>query len=141
MFGVTYGDHAMQVRDVAAPGGRLQVTLFIFNPFIMKKETILELMALAMDGSPTGTQEVPFEIGKAYFIRTVTYHMTGRVKAIKGNFLVLEDAAWIADSGRFSDAIKSGEFKEVEPVEDAIVNMGSISDAFEIKYKLPRKQL
>lgn len=85
-------------------------------------------------------QPVPFIIGKSYFIRTVTYHLTGRVKQIVGKFLVLEDAAWIADSGRFANAIKNGNFNEVEPVEDAIVNMDAVSDAFEIRYKLPRSQ-
>jgi len=85
--------------------------------------------------------EVPFKIGDAYFIRTVTYHMTGRVKAIVGQFLVLEDGAWIADSGRFMDAINKGILSEVEPVEvDMFVNINSITDAFLWKNKLPREQ-
>ena len=85
--------------------------------------------------------QVPFKIGDAYFIRTVTYHMTGRVKAIVGQFLVLEDGAWIADSGRFMDAINKGILSEVEPVEvDMFVNINSITDAFLWKNKLPREQ-
>src|SRR3990167_11478264 len=64
--------------------------------------------------------DMPFKIGSCYFIRTVTYFATGRVKAIVGNFLVLEDAAWIADTGRFKEAIMEGKLSEVEPVE---VNM------------------
>ena len=79
-----------------------------------------------------------FEVGQSYFIRTVTYHLTGRVNAIVDGFLVLEDAAWIADSGRFSTAIKTGELNEVEPVEKALVNMSSITDAFLWKHALPR---
>lgn len=90
--------------------------------------------------TPTTNCSLPFKVGQSYFIRTVTYHLTGRVKEIVGKFLVLEDAAWIADSGRFADAISKGSFNEVEPVEDAIVNMDTISDAFEIRYKLPRNQ-
>ncbi len=90
--------------------------------------------------SPVVPSLLPFKIGKSYFIRTVTYHLTGRVKEIVGKFIILEEAAWIADSGRFSTALKSGEFDEVEPVEDAIVNTDTISDAFEIRYSLPRKQ-
>lgn|SRR3990167_1324085 len=85
--------------------------------------------------------EVPFEVNKAYFIRTVTYFTTGRVKAIVGNFLVLEDAAWIADTGRFSDAIAKGVMAEVEPTEVTMyVNMNSITDAFDWLSNLPREQ-
>jgi len=85
--------------------------------------------------------EVPFQIGKAYFIRTVTYFATGKVKAIVGNFLVLEEAAWIADTGRFSNALASGVLSEVEPVEvDMFLNLNSITDAFVWKHSLPNKQ-
>ena len=83
---------------------------------------------------------VPFKIGEAYFIRTVTYFATGKVKAIVGQFLILEDAAWIADTGRFRDAIMKGILSEVEPVEDMFVNINSISDAFPWTHKLPRDQ-
>ena len=81
-----------------------------------------------------------FEIGAAYFIRTVTYHITGRVVAIDGNFLILEDAAWVADSGRFAQAIAKGTLSEVEPVGDAIVNQTAIVDAFPWPHALPKEQ-
>lgn len=85
--------------------------------------------------------EIPFRVGEAYFIRTVTYFATGKVKAIVGSFLVLEDAAWIADTGRFREAIMKGILNEVEPVEvDMFVNVNSITDAFDWKHKLPREQ-
>lgn len=85
--------------------------------------------------------DVPFKIGDNYFIRTVTYFATGKVKAIVGQFLVLEDAAWIADTGRFMQAIMDGELSEVEPVSvDMFLNINAISDAFQWKHKLPRKQ-
>lgn len=84
---------------------------------------------------------MPFKIGKAYFIRTVTYHLTGRIKGVVGQFLVLEDAAWIADSGRFMTAIDNGTLNEVEPVKcEVYVNVNSISDAFEWNHALPRTQ-
>jgi len=76
----------------------------------------------------------PFEIGKKYLIRTVTMIQTGMVKSIRGKFIVLEQAAWIADTGRFSEALEDQEkMKEVEPFKnDAIVNMDTIVDATEI---------
>lgn len=85
--------------------------------------------------------DVPFKIGANYFIRTVTYFATGKVKAIVGQFLVLEDAAWIADTGRFMEAIMEGKLNEVEPVSvDMFININSITDAFVWEHDLPRKQ-
>jgi hypothetical protein len=81
-----------------------------------------------------------FELGKAYFIRTVSYHLTGRLVAIDGQFLILEQAAWIADSGRFTQALRDGKLDEVEPVGTAIVNNQSIVDAFPWHHALPEVQ-
>jgi hypothetical protein len=75
-----------------------------------------------------------WEIGKHYLIRTVTMIDTGRLVAITDHELVIEDAAWIADTGRFSDAIKKAEFNEVEPFPNGrvIVGRGAVVDALEI---------
>ena len=82
-----------------------------------------------------------WEIGEIYLIRTVTMIDTGRLVAVTEQELVLEDAAWIADTGRFSDAIEKAEFNEVEPFPDglAILGRGAIIDAVKIK-KSPRSQ-
>ena len=73
-------------------------------------------------------------IGKAYLIRTVTMIQTGRLVKVTDKELVLEDAAWIADTGRFSDAIVSLNFNEVEPFPDGlvIVGRGAIIDAVSV---------
>jgi hypothetical protein len=81
-----------------------------------------------------------FQNGQAYFIRTVTYHTVGRVKSVTGNFVELEEASWVADSGRFSQAIKKGTLSEVEPVGTVFVNMDSIVDVFPWVHKLPTEQ-
>lgn len=103
---------------------------------------IIKLLSLVLEAKDNKeTSSLPFEEGEKYYIRTVTYHATGRIKRIVGDFLVLEDAAWIADSGRFREAIMSGVLNEVEPVEvEMFVNKNSIVDAFEWKHKLPREQ-
>ena len=41
----------------------------------------------------------PYEIGKNYFIRTVTHHLVGRLIKVTSKELVLEEASWIADDG------------------------------------------
>ena len=80
-----------------------------------------------------------WKIGANYLIRTVTMIDTGRLVAVTEHELVLEDAAWIADTGRFSDALLSCDFNEVEPFPAGrvIVGRGSVIDAVEIN-KLPR---
>lgn len=80
-------------------------------------------------------------VGGKYYFRTVTFHLTGEVKKIVGRFAYLKKAAWIADSGRFMEAIKDGTLKEVEPVGDAFVNLDTVTDFFPWKHDLPTKQI
>lgn len=79
-------------------------------------------------------------VGGKYFFRSVTYHIVGRVEKIVGNFFYLKEASWVADSGRFMNAIKDGTLEEVEPVGDAYLNRESIVDFFPWKHKLPKDQ-
>lgn len=76
----------------------------------------------------------PYELGAVYLIRTVTMIDTGRVVAATEHEIVLEDAAWIADTGRFANALTSLEFSEVEPFPDGqvIVGRGAVVDACKI---------
>lgn len=79
-------------------------------------------------------------VGEKFYFRTVTYHLTGRVKKVVGSILELENAAWIADSGRFMQCIKEGLLNEVEPVGRAFINLNSVTDFFPWKHALPDKQ-
>lgn len=74
-------------------------------------------------------------INQNYFIRTVTHHYTGTLTRITAYELVLTNAAWIAEDGRFSEALKTENFSEVEPFPDGeiIIGRGSILDACKIK--------
>lgn len=85
--------------------------------------------------------EHPFEIGANYLIRTVTMIDTGRLIRVTPTELVLEDAAWIADTGRFADAVAKAVFSEVEPFPagQVIIGRGAIIDAVKISV-LPRDQ-
>ena len=92
----------------------------------------------------TQPQSVPFEVGKKYFIRTVTYHLVGEVEKIVGKFIVLKagSVAWVADSGRFMQAINQGALREVEPVDvPGFINTDAITDAFLWEHDCPRKQV
>ena len=81
------------------------------------------------------------EIGKSYLVRCVTHYYTGKLLALTPTELVLGDAAWIADTGRFATALKTGVLNEVEPFPgNVIVNRGSMVDATEWAHALPREQ-
>lgn len=83
----------------------------------------------------------PFVIGQSYLIRTVTMIYTGRLAALTPTDFVLEDAAWIADTGRFATALASGFLEEVEPYPGSvIVSRASYVDASVWKHPLPREQ-
>jgi hypothetical protein len=119
------------------------------NPLI-KALTLAIMEALDKDTTATdvanstnvpANTEHPFEIGKNYFLRTATYHLTGRIVEVGTSEIVIEDAAWIGDSGRFMQAVESGEFSEVEPFPEGkvIVGRGALIDAVQIPI-LPRSQ-
>jgi len=83
---------------------------------------------------PKGDKSNPFmEIGKCYFIRTVTHYFTGRLIWVGDKEIVLEDACWIADTGRFNEFMKEKTVNESEPFPDkpVIIGRGSIIDMTE----------
>lgn len=98
--------------------------------------SIEEIRELA--GASSGKSH-SFQVGEKYLIRGVTMYYTGRVVSVTDSDIVLEDAAWIADTGRFSDALATGDLKEVEPYKDpVIVSRGIIVDATKWNFDLPR---
>jgi len=98
---------------------------------------IRELGSLA--GSPV-TGALSEMLGKSVFIRTVTYYYTGRVVNVTPQVVTLEKAAWIADTGRFSEAMESGDFSEVEPYSGEVnIMIGSIVDYIKWTHPLPLK--
>jgi hypothetical protein len=104
---------------------------------------IREINKLNLDQPAVVADFQPFEIGKAYLIRTVTMIDIGIVKAVGDGELVLSNASWIADTGRFHDALKDGAEKlaEVEPFTgDVIIGRGAIIDAVEWSHPLPSEQ-
>lgn len=102
------------------------------------------MIQLSLDDIRTlvsGGKSHSFEVGKAYLIRTVTMHYTGRVVAVTDSDVLLEDAAWIADTGRFADSLQSGELSEIEPYPKRVaVCRGAMVDFCEWLHSLPRGQ-
>lgn len=81
-------------------------------------------------------------IGKAVFIRTITMYYLGRLEKVYESELVLSECSWIADTGRWYDALKNGTAKEVEPYpcEEVIIGRGAILDVCEWTKDLLREQ-
>lgn len=104
---------------------------------------VKELCAL-VDGrsSPKQPAKHPYVIGEKYFIRTVTFYFTGRLVEVTAHELVLEEACWIADTGRFNVALAKGELGETEPYPDGrvMIGRGALVDASVWKHALPRSQ-
>ena len=83
----------------------------------------------------------PLKIGEKYFIRTVTHYYTGRLKEIVGQWLVMEESTWIADTGRFHDFLKEGKCNEYESfIEEVQIPIGSIVDVTKWTHSLFKGQ-
>jgi len=102
-----------------------------------KLQQLKELMGLLEDDNSIERQENIdlsfYEVGKSYAIRCVTMIYTGKVKRILKDGLVLENAAWIADTGRFNEFVSGADPSEREPYKNpVIVYHQVISDSTEI---------
>lgn len=115
----------------------------------MKEEMILKLIDRLMgenneSESPAVKNECAVEVGQAYFFRTVTHIEIGRVEKVIGKFAFLKDAGWIADTGRYSDFLKTGKFDnraEFEPYPGlTAVNLDSMINFVPWPHDLPRDQ-
>ncbi len=47
-------------------------------------------------------------LGASVFIRTVTHYHIGRVVALDGDLIQLEDACWVPDTERWMQTLKDG---------------------------------
>ena len=104
-----------------------------------------EVKRLSEEKKKVISKEKYWEIGSNYLIRTVTHIQVGRLIDITEKEFVLENASWVADTGRFHDMLKDGleslDSSEIEPFMDiVIVNRDSLIDATPYMHKLPKTQ-
>jgi hypothetical protein len=105
---------------------------YILKSSIKQKEKIVV---------PKGDKSNPFlEVGKVYFIRTVTHYFTGLLEWVGEKEIAISSACWISDTGRFNEFLKDkGKVNESEPFPEGsivIVGRGSIIDMTEYKPSL-----
>jgi hypothetical protein len=98
-------------------------TITLNNVEYVRKDSVLPLQ--------NNTETFPYVIGKLYFIRTVTFYYIGRLLAVTSAELIVDQCSWVADTGRFADALKNGTISENEPFPDGqvIIGRGTIVDA------------
>ena len=106
----------------------------------ISEETLEKIKDQLGEDIELNIQDLSDLVGKKFFIRTVTYHLVGKVEKVFGDFIELSTASWVADSGRFMQAIKDGDLDEVEPTGTAFVNVKSIVDFYPWKHPLPVSQ-
>lgn len=102
-----------------------------------------QVAAVIQEYLPRSTGQSPTRLGNKVYIRTVTHHYTGQIVALTESEIVLSDAAWIADSGRWATAFKTGELNEIEPYPDDVqvaVSRGAVCDVATWPHALPRAQ-
>jgi hypothetical protein len=101
--------------------------------------TVGQARELAKQFSQSTQNHDFWKIGEPYLIRTVTMIDTGVLVAVTEHEIILRDAAWIADTGRFAAALESCDFGEVEPFPEGLVAIGrgAIVESVRIK-KAPR---
>lgn len=104
----------------------------------------LELLLSLLDDDKTIQTEIAKStegVRGAHIIRTVTHTYTGNIVAETSEYFQLNSAAWIADSGRWMNAIKDGTLDEVEPMGDGVyIAKGAIVDITPWNHDLPSTQ-
>lgn len=99
-----------------------------------------EIAKLVRGGTLSNGKSHSLKVGEKYFVRSVTHYYTGKLLDVTDADIVLGDAAWIADTGRFAEALKTGKFNEVEPFPDQVViNRDGLIDISPWPHSLPRE--
>ena len=74
----------------------------------------------------------PWEVGKSYFIQTVTHYYLCRLIDVTENELVITEASWVASTGRFNEFMSGANPSENEPYDKSgvvIIGRGALISA------------
>lgn len=84
----------------------------------------------------------PFEIGEQYLVQCATFYYAGTLKMVTDNELVLTRCAWIADTGKYSAFMATGQAGEVEAMPESyepIIPRSSVVMAVKMKVSIVTK--
>jgi len=74
-------------------------------------------------------QKHPYVIGEQWFIQTATLYYVGTLTGVTEGELIIEDSAWVADTGRFNEFMSGKQAAEMEPCGSVVINRGAIISA------------
>ena len=96
--GIVVVEAPPQMRSLMVYGNMGVKPMYVPMPyiqFIIRYQKIKNQLKEEEQTDITNFQDM---VGKAFFFRTVTYHLVGKVTKIIGNFLQLETASWVVSS-------------------------------------------
>jgi hypothetical protein len=99
-----------------------------------------ELKNLFANGSSCNVADdvLPFDVGDTVLIRTVTMIQVGKVVRVGKKFIQLENAGWVADTGRFGKCLSDGSLSEFERAPTwVLVNKDAIVDLYPWEHEVP----
>jgi hypothetical protein len=87
----------------------------------------------------TETDPLAEYLGSNVIVRSVTHYYTGKLMGYDDKWLVLHDAAWVPDTGRWAEALATGKVTEVEPYpRECLVGVGGVIDISPWTHDLPQ---
>lgn len=108
----------------------------------IKKSAKKTVKKTAKKPAAKASSRSPLKVGNTVLIRTVTYHHIGTVVEAGADYVFLEPAVWLANSGRFNKALKTGSLEEAEPFEDGVeVARTAIVDSTVWKHAIPNEPI
>ena len=109
----------------------------------MKLSDLVAIVSALGSGFKTSNQDFPLEVGTKVYLHTATFAYVGVLVEKGPTYLVLKEASWIADTGRFS-AFAKGEFDDRSEIEvlprDSlkVVAVGGLISAMPFLGELPK---
>ena len=118
------------------------MTISEANDLISNADQLRKLLGKPETALVNNNESSEWKIGQAYFVRTVTYHIVGKLESVTPQELWFSGAAWVAESDRFSKCLHEGpsENAEIEHAPDGLVAVGrgALVDAYEWNHPLLR---
>lgn len=105
------------------------------------KQLIKLTQGLSVGCATPAPSDFRVKVGDNILIRGVTLYYVGHVESVSETEIVLSDASWVADTGRFNEALKTGVLNEVEPFPngEVTVKQGAIMDYSPWPHALPKE--
>ena len=105
---------------------------------VAQLKEIMDLIGPMLGIGKTERVRLPFKVGDRVLIRTVTHYDLGEIANITDGFVTLKNGGWVADTGRFGEALENGTVLEFEKAPAPFhVAIGSIVDIHPWSKELP----